>query len=208
MRSSTRSIGNSNGRTENLKLAMSYVLLLLTVIAGCTTTQSRFVVLGSPQSDRPENCEVQVFRNGTPQHQFARVARIDVHVERTFFMQPGFEDALPELRRQACLWVRTPSLTSKSGRALTWRTNVSCHRGRREVSTVTFARRLDLGSVVTRRPRPAGRTHVEPGCLRGWVIESGSGSGHAAVRDPSILPRRARPPSRGHHGRDAGYRCW
>ena len=86
-----------------MKLAMSYVLLVLTVIAGCTTTQSRFVVLGSPQSDRPENCEVQVFRNGTPQHQFARVARIDVHVERTFFMQPGFEDALPELRRQACL---------------------------------------------------------------------------------------------------------
>jgi hypothetical protein len=60
-------------------------------------------MLGSAQSRRSEDCDVQVFRYGAPQHEFTRVSRIDVHIERTFFMQPTFGEALPELRRQACL---------------------------------------------------------------------------------------------------------
>ena len=77
--------------------------LLAVVAAGCATTQGRFVPVGPPQAARSQDCAVEVFRSGAPPRDFARVARLDVHLEQTFFTRPRFDDALPELRRQACL---------------------------------------------------------------------------------------------------------
>jgi len=51
----------------------------------------------------PSDFEVEVYRSEPPQRPFKRVARLDVHIEKTHFLSTDFEDALPELREQARL---------------------------------------------------------------------------------------------------------
>ena len=66
--------------------------------------QSRYVMLGEQKySSRPENYEIEVFRAGSPDRAFTRIARLDVHFEKTHFTGSSFEDALPELKEQARL---------------------------------------------------------------------------------------------------------
>ena len=38
-----------------------------------------------------------------PDKKYVKISRIDVHIERTFALTPNFNNALPELRKQACL---------------------------------------------------------------------------------------------------------
>jgi hypothetical protein len=52
---------------------------------------------------KPENYEVDVFKEGTPDRPFIRVSRLDVHLEKTHFIGSGLNNALPELKRQARL---------------------------------------------------------------------------------------------------------
>jgi hypothetical protein len=79
------------------------MIALLVLIAGCATTRARFVPLGDAQPPRGAGCDPEIFRDRVPGREFSRVSRIDVHMERTLFRQPSFQDAIPELRRQACL---------------------------------------------------------------------------------------------------------
>jgi hypothetical protein len=79
------------------------LLVALASVAACSTSRSRFAVLGAAQPARPADCRVDVFLSGTPEREFLRISRIDVHIERTLWLQPTLNDALPELRRQACL---------------------------------------------------------------------------------------------------------
>jgi hypothetical protein len=74
----------------------------LLLLSGCTSA-SRFVRIGDPQPARPEDCSIQVFKTEKPSRQFVRVARLDVHIEQAVWSQPTLDDALPELRKQACL---------------------------------------------------------------------------------------------------------
>jgi hypothetical protein len=80
-------------------------LLLLVALwtAACSTTQSRFATLGDALPPRSEDCNVAVYLEEAPERNFVRVSRLDVHVEHTLFHQAGLTEALPELRRQACL---------------------------------------------------------------------------------------------------------
>jgi uncharacterized protein YbjQ (UPF0145 family) len=39
----------------------------------------------------------------SPQKPVRRISRLDVHLEKTHFMTSSLEDALPELKKQACL---------------------------------------------------------------------------------------------------------
>jgi hypothetical protein len=77
--------------------------LIVLLTASCSSTQSRYVMLGRPYAPRPEGYDVQVFRDGPPQRPFVRISRLDVHVEKTYFMRPSFEDAVAELKEQARL---------------------------------------------------------------------------------------------------------
>ena len=79
------------------------LLLAGWAVASCATTQSRFVPLGQAYPSRGENCSIEVFKSGTPSQDFVRISRVDVHLEKTHFIRPRFEDALPELKKQACL---------------------------------------------------------------------------------------------------------
>lgn len=80
-------------------LAFSFCLL----IASCATTQSRYSMLGPAYSSREVNCDIAIFRTGTPNRAFIKISRLDVHMEKTHFLSSDFESALPELKKQACL---------------------------------------------------------------------------------------------------------
>ncbi len=88
-----------------LMMFVRWRLFILAVgfLAGCASTQSRYVLLGATYPPLPEGTEVQVFREGHPDRPFVRVSRLDVHLEKTHFIGSGLEDALPELKRQARL---------------------------------------------------------------------------------------------------------
>ena len=74
---------------------------LLCFVSGCATTQSRISFLGEHYPPRAADAAVEVFRDGLPDKPFNRIARLDVHLEKTGFVRSGFEDALPELKKQA-----------------------------------------------------------------------------------------------------------
>ena len=48
------------------------------------------------------DCEVEVFQAEYPSREFVKIARIDVHIERTYYIRSNLEDVLPELKKQAC----------------------------------------------------------------------------------------------------------
>ena len=79
------------------------LILAVAFLAGCASTQSRYVLLGATYAPLPEGAEVNIVRDGIPDRPFVRVSRLDVHLERTHFIGSDLEDALPELRRQARL---------------------------------------------------------------------------------------------------------
>jgi hypothetical protein len=74
---------------------------LLCLLSGCATTQSRISFLGEHYPPRATDAAVEVFRDGVPDKPFNSIARLDVHLERTGFVTSRFEDALPELKKQA-----------------------------------------------------------------------------------------------------------
>jgi hypothetical protein len=81
----------------------AYVALgaMLCFVSGCATTQSRMSFLGEHYPPRAADAAVEVFRDGVPNKPFDRIARLDVHLEKTGFVKSGLEDALPELKKQA-----------------------------------------------------------------------------------------------------------
>jgi hypothetical protein len=81
-----------------------YGFLVFSLLAafGCATTQSRFSPL-SPEHfpALPESYDVQVFKSDTPTRPYKEIARLDVHLEITHFIPSSFDNALPELKKQA-----------------------------------------------------------------------------------------------------------
>ncbi len=56
-----------------------------------------------PQHDpKPANCNIEIFINEQPSQRFERIARLDVHMERTYYVKSQLNDALPELRKEGC----------------------------------------------------------------------------------------------------------
>jgi hypothetical protein len=74
---------------------------LLGLAAGCATTQSRHEFLAEHYPPRAVDGSVDVFRSGLPPVPFKRIARLDVHLEKSGFATSTFEQALPELKKQA-----------------------------------------------------------------------------------------------------------
>jgi len=78
------------------------ILLVVILLTSCATTQSRYSMLGQSYPSRAEDCKVDIFKTGSPDKKFIKVSRLDVHLEKTHFIGSSFEDALPELKKQAC----------------------------------------------------------------------------------------------------------
>jgi len=60
-------------------------------------------MLGQTYPPRSIDCDVEVFKTSVPSKGFIKIARIDAHLEKSHFIKSDFEDALPELKKQACL---------------------------------------------------------------------------------------------------------
>jgi hypothetical protein len=88
-----------------LRFAGRAILLisLALLLTSCETPQARFSSLGSAFPPRPKDYPIEVFESGLPSRPFSRVARLDVHFEKTFFIGSSLKEALPELKRQARL---------------------------------------------------------------------------------------------------------
>jgi hypothetical protein len=74
---------------------------LLLGLAGCSTATSGHAPLGPPVRPLASEAEVVVMRHGEPPERCARVARLDVHLEKTMLAGSSLEDALPALKREA-----------------------------------------------------------------------------------------------------------
>ena len=77
------------------------LVLLAVCVVGCATTQTHFRPLGQVYPARPANAPVEVFESGTPSRPFERIARLDVHFEKTTFMSTSHEVAIKALQVQA-----------------------------------------------------------------------------------------------------------
>jgi hypothetical protein len=84
---------------------MVAVLVLTLLCSACTSMsrQGHYMVLDRPYPSRSPDCSVELFMEKLPSRPFTKVSRVDVHLEETFFGSPGFQDALSELKKQACL---------------------------------------------------------------------------------------------------------
>jgi len=60
-------------------------------------------MLGQAYPSRGEECNIDIFRTGNPSKKFIQISRLDVHLEKSFFAALDFDNALPDLKRQACL---------------------------------------------------------------------------------------------------------
>ena len=93
------------------------------LLAGCVT-QSRFAPIGDARQPKPGTCPIDVFTGQPPQRDFVRVARLDAHVENTFFVPQALSALLPSLKRQACLAGADAIIDIKESRSMLIETQI------------------------------------------------------------------------------------
>lgn len=72
-------------------------------LGGCAVTTGNYRPVGKRYPPRPADCNIQVFRSLAPTRLYATISRLNVHLEKTFFVPSDFISARGELKRQACL---------------------------------------------------------------------------------------------------------
>ena len=80
-----------------------WILLTSAVLTSCSSIQGRYSYLGEKHPARAVNSKVRIFKSETPQRNYTKVSRIDVHMVKTFYIKPDLNDVLPEIKRQANL---------------------------------------------------------------------------------------------------------
>lgn len=83
---------------------MVCIVFLASGLAGCMATTGNYRALGEQHyAARSPDCDVTVFRGPPPNEPFVAISRLNVHLEKTFFVPSDFSSAVGELKRQACL---------------------------------------------------------------------------------------------------------
>lgn len=74
-------------------------LLALTglLLAGCATMQPTAFPVGERRPPKPSAAVVEWFRDAEPTRPFEVVARLNVHIEKTFLIPSAFDEARPKL---------------------------------------------------------------------------------------------------------------
>ena len=78
-------------------------MLGMSCVSCVTSQQSHFSRLNNSYPPKPAAFEVEVFQANTPTRPFENVSRLDVHLEKTFFISSSLAGALPALKEQARL---------------------------------------------------------------------------------------------------------
>ena len=79
------------------------VVFLASSVCGCMATTGNYRPLNERNPARPPDCDVAVFKDQPPARPYVAISRLNVHLEKTFFVPADFSSASGELRRQACL---------------------------------------------------------------------------------------------------------
>jgi len=74
---------------------------IVAVTSGCMSVQPAAFPIGKQRSPRPEQSPVQLFKDTLPSRPYEEVARLNVHIEKTFFIPSAFPEALPQLEKLA-----------------------------------------------------------------------------------------------------------
>jgi hypothetical protein len=82
---------------------MVILIFLASGLCGCAATTGNYRPIGESRSPRSADCDVVVFKDRQPSRPYAAISRLNVHLEKTFFMPSDFFSASGELRKQACL---------------------------------------------------------------------------------------------------------
>ena len=77
------------------------IAALLAATGGCASTLRRHEFLGPSFPARAADAPVEVFKTDPPTRAFIKIARLDVHLEKTGFVTSNLDNALPELKKQA-----------------------------------------------------------------------------------------------------------
>jgi hypothetical protein len=85
-----------------MKRAMC-VIFLASSLSGCATTIGNHRSLNGYYPPRPADCRIDIFKNQPPAKPYIAISRLNVHLEKTFFVPSDFASAHNELQRQACL---------------------------------------------------------------------------------------------------------
>lgn len=85
------------------RIKQIFFLVALVLISACSVTQSRYSWLGKPYQPLAKDAPVDIYKEANPEKPYVKVARLDVHLEKTHFINSDFKDALPELIKQARL---------------------------------------------------------------------------------------------------------
>jgi hypothetical protein len=91
----------NNGRYRAL-LSDAVAFAVALGLSGCVNVQSNaFRVSKSRFPPKPPTAQVAVYRDAPPSQPYTVVARVNVHIEKTFFLPTAFDEALPKLRTLA-----------------------------------------------------------------------------------------------------------
>jgi hypothetical protein len=85
------------------KIARFLLLIAFAFCMACTSVQPRFSFLDKPYPEKPADFDVQLFRDSMPTVPFKKIARVEVHVEKTGFHGSSLEEVLGQLKEQARL---------------------------------------------------------------------------------------------------------
>ena len=84
------------------KIAGVWLVGASLIMGGCVSVQPTAFPIGRHRLPaKPADALVEVFREGLPSRPFEPVARLNVHIEKTFFIPSAFQDALPQLEKLA-----------------------------------------------------------------------------------------------------------
>jgi len=75
--------------------------VLAVTLAGCMSVQPAAFPIGKPRPPRSERSQIQLFKDAPPSRPYEEVARLNVHIEKTFFIPSAFPEALPQLEKLA-----------------------------------------------------------------------------------------------------------
>lgn len=70
-------------------------------VSGCMTVQPTAFPIGPARPAKSADAPIIVFHDAVPSRAFEPVARLNVHIEKTFFIPTAFSEALPKLESLA-----------------------------------------------------------------------------------------------------------
>lgn len=79
------------------------MIFLALGVTGCASTTGIYRPIGERYPQRSVDCDVLVYKDHPPTRPYAAVSRLNVHLEKTFFVPSDYWSASGELKKQACL---------------------------------------------------------------------------------------------------------